>query len=73
MRPMIDGSLHIADVPALVAFFAAHEPDKLDEDGKSITGFVRTPTVIKGASLIPPLMPPCGELRRRQASAPGGR
>ena len=52
MRPMIDGILHIADVPALVAFFAAHAPDKLDEDGASITGFARTPTVTRGVSAL---------------------
>jgi hypothetical protein len=52
MTQMIDGILHIADVPALVAFFAAHAPDKLDEDGGSITGFPRTPTVTSGAAAL---------------------
>jgi hypothetical protein len=49
---MIDGIIHIADVPALVAFFAQHAPEKLDEDGQSITGFTRTPTVVNGTAAL---------------------
>lgn len=52
MRQMIDGILHIADVPALVAWFAQHDPARLNEDGTSITGFDRTPTVENGAAAL---------------------
>lgn len=52
MRQMMDGILHIADVPALVAFFALHAPDKLDAEGTNITGFARTPTVLRGAAAL---------------------
>lgn len=52
MRQMIDGILHIADVPALVAFFAANAPEKLNEAGDSITGFDRTPTAVNGVAAL---------------------
>lgn len=52
MTQLIDGIIHIADVPALVAFFAEHAPDKLDEEGGGITGFTRTPTVVSGAAAL---------------------
>lgn len=52
MTQYVDGIVHIADVPALVAFFAEHAPDKLDESGTSITGFARTPTVVSGAAAL---------------------
>ncbi|GAB4282859.1 MAG: hypothetical protein Kow0058_01470 [Roseovarius sp.] len=48
----IDAILHIADVPALIAWFAANDPGKLDETGQAITGFARTPTVSKGNAAL---------------------
>lgn len=52
MTDYIDGVIHIADVPALVAFFASNAPDMLDEEGASIIGFARTPVVQKGAAAL---------------------
>jgi hypothetical protein len=52
MTQLIDGIIHIADVPALVAFFAEHAPEKLSEDGSGIDGFDRTPTVASGVSAL---------------------
>ena len=52
MRQMIDGILHIADVPALIAWFADHASDKLDKDGTGITGFARTSTVMKDKAAL---------------------
>ena len=52
MTDLIDGIIHIADVPALVAWFASNDPGKLSEDGSAIIGFARTPTVINGAAAL---------------------
>lgn len=52
MTDYIDGVIHIADVPALVAFFASNATDMLDEEGASIIGFARTPVVQKGAAAL---------------------
>lgn len=52
MKQMIDAILHIADVPALVAWFAENAPDKLTDDGTGIAGFARTPTVMRGAAAL---------------------
>jgi len=48
----VDAILHIESVPDLIAFFAAHAPDKLDADGTSITGFARTPVVMNGGAAL---------------------
>lgn len=52
MRQMIDAIIHIAEVPALIAFFAEHAPDVLGDDGTQITGFARTPTVTRDAAAL---------------------
>ena len=52
MRQMIDDIIHIADVPALVAWFAINAPDRLDEDGTGIAGFSRPPTVVSSKAAL---------------------
>lgn len=52
MRRMVDAILHIADVPALVGWFAEHAPDKLGATGDAIIGFDRTPTLLNGTAAL---------------------
>lgn len=52
MRQMIDGIVHSADVPALVAWFTENDPDKLNEDGTGIAGFDRTPTLLNDTAAL---------------------
>lgn len=51
-RSLIDAIVHVADVPALIAHFAANAPQHLNASATAIIGFDRTPTVIMGAAAL---------------------
>ena len=71
MRDLIDGILHIADVPALAAWFAANDPTALSEDGTQIVGFTRTPTVQSGTAALTYVRVTPTEAAAFEAAMPG--